>query len=418
MPQNANEFNNTTLLLSGFAAFENSINNIKQIQFSYPYNYKYNDAKIYFPSSTSTNVVGVNGKSSNKRITQPQAVKTNNGCLIPRFAVIYFGAAPIGIHWLHNICTGENTFQFFYPVNMTAEGDESSSSGGGNTSGSYKGGLFIGGSALYTYAGYDPTSNTANIYQTGGSQIYPSGDPIPAGTDDDPAWGVVQVPQVDNPYAEYQVFSAKSAIYDDVIIDESTDTTGTDYNDYGTFDDATQAWPTVSSIFSKAEFIGFYYPGITKQCFDYAKAQMALKGFASAPRNTPGQYWQLLDSNNTVFPSVARQAVAYINGALQQGTPVLVGVQYHTGIHPSNEDKATDHFIVIVGSGVDAMGRKYYLFFDNAANYKLAAEGASDQNRLYWDETNGTLQGATKATYSDNQTKFYKLTQVRKTRKP
>lgn len=142
-----------------------------------------------------------------------------------------------------------------------------------------------------------------------------------------------------------------------------------------------------------------------------------MKGYYPAPRNTAGQYWQLRDSSSTVFSTVARQGVAYIVGALQQGTPVMVGVQYHTGTHLSNADKATDHFIVLVGAGVDADGKKYFSFYDNAANYKLAAEGANDQNRLYWNETTATLEGATKATYSDNYTRFYKVTQVRKTRK-
>jgi hypothetical protein len=78
-----------------------------------------------------------------------------------------------------------------------------------------------------------------------------------------------------------------------------------------------------------------------------------------------------------------------------------------------NQDRTTDHFIVIVGSGVDSEGRKYFQFFDNASNY--VSKGANFLNRLYYDENTGIIAGKTKVTYlGGNPLPDYRLTQIRK----
>ena len=424
IPKNISQFNNGTLLMGVFATFENSINHKKKVSFGYPYTHEFLDPKINFNTKLPTTAkLAANSKNQTQglKFDQPSAIKFTSGCWIPRFAVIDFVGASIGIHWLHNICTGENKFQFFYSPVMTPNGDADSGGGTipGSSSGSTYGGIFIGGAFQNRYGGYDPNTGNPIIYNggSGGGQIYPGGDPIPPGTNEDPAWGVVQVPQIENPYAAFQVFSSKELNEEEIILDDDTDTTGTDYLDYGTYQDS-QTWPTVTPIFTMSEYIGWGYPNLPENCFDYAKNQLKLKGFYPAPRNTPGQYWQVLDSVGTVHKTVAKQGISYINAALQNSTPVLIGVQLHSGLHTKNADKATDHFIVIVGSGTEQDGRKFYLFFDNAANYKLPNEGAHAQNKLYWNESNGTIEGDTNATYADLSKPHYKVTQIRKTRKP
>lgn len=243
------------------------------------------------------------------------------------------------------------------------------------------------------------------------------GDPIPPGDDEDPAWGVVQVPQVEDPYAPYQVFAAldNDRTFEESVDDSGTDVTGSDNTDYGQYN-GNQSWPTVLPVQGTADYVGWGYPGVRKNCLDYAKAQIAKLGHAITGYGVSGQYFQLRTSSG-VNATEARKSVAYIQAALQQGKPVIVGVDYHAG--SPNADGVTDHFVVIVGSGTAPDGRHYFLFHDNAANYKNAKEGASEGNRLYWNEQNATLEGTSDAMYYGATAKqYYQVTQVRKTRTP
>ena len=56
----------------------------------------------------------------------------------------------------------------------------------------------------------------------------------------------------------------------------------------------------------------------------------------------------------------------------------MVGVDDQQGT--TNTDKITDHFVVIVGMGIDSIGN-YFLFDDNAVGANNI--GTSDKNRLY-----------------------------------
>ncbi len=100
----------------------------------------------------------------------------------------------------------------------------------------------------------------------------------------------------------------------------------------------------------------------------------------------------------------------YIDACLTRGRPVLVGVS-HKGLLQMKEaynfDKLTDHFIVIIGAGVDAEGRIYYTYHDpgTSGKYKTA--------RLYVDKDTDMLFRPGFPDATGGRRHQYQATQVR-----
>lgn len=55
----------------------------------------------------------------------------------------------------------------------------------------------------------------------------------------------------------------------------------------------------------------------------------------------------LYNENRGVDKEDTNKAISYIKSALNQGVPVLIGVDTHSG--SPNADKTTDHYLVVVG---------------------------------------------------------------------
>lgn len=115
---------------------------------------------------------------------------------------------------------------------------------------------------------------------------------------------------------------------------------------------------------------------------------------------------------NTLSPtSEFETQVEYLNSTIKSnmegGKPVLVGVHYDKGVTPYNtSNKATYHFIVLVGKGYDKERRKYYYrFYEVGTSDRSVA--LSESNRLYIDSSERLIRG----TYKN---KIYTITEVRK----
>ena len=89
----------------------------------------------------------------------------------------------------------------------------------------------------------------------------------------------------------------------------------------------------------------------------------------------------------------AKKAAGYIKGALMANIPVIVAVDHSPG-HPGNPDGKADHFVVIVGMGIDQYG-KFFRFFDNGTSNTW--NGTSILNKLYFDSSTGLISGASSA---------------------
>lgn len=97
-------------------------------------------------------------------------------------------------------------------------------------------------------------------------------------------------------------------------------------------------------------------------------------------------------------------AIEYLSGYLAQGIPVVVGVD-HTFNRSLSESEGktsskntqgynegtTDHFVTVVGQGVDDQGRRYFKWFDPGTQNK--GNATSDENRLV-EVSPGVFQGS------------------------
>jgi peptidoglycan hydrolase-like protein with peptidoglycan-binding domain len=93
------------------------------------------------------------------------------------------------------------------------------------------------------------------------------------------------------------------------------------------------------------------------------------------------------DSVGRVQTTRARTDAArgYIDQQLEAGRPVVVGVSHKDADY--NQDKITDHFVMITGRGVDAQGRQFYSYHDPATTDR----GTGTNQRFYVDPNSGNL---------------------------
>src|SRR5690554_2816435 len=94
----------------------------------------------------------------------------------------------------------------------------------------------------------------------------------------------------------------------------------------------------------------------------------------------------------------------------------IFGIDNKIGSPNPYTDNTTDHFVVIVGTGVSSEGEIYFTFFDNAAS--TAYEGAHSQNKFFLDTVLNMLVGTTQvAFYRNRYTEYsYIVTQIRKSK--
>jgi len=166
----------------------------------------------------------------------------------------------------------------------------------------------------------------------------------------------------------------------------------------------------VNPVIVTSSFVGW----VSTNCYTNSQSQMAVTGYGSAAYSDSGTYQVFTQLNGVgkVNSSAAAEGTNYINCELQKGEPVMVGVNhgyYGEGESNKNTDGTTDHFIVIVGSGISSDGRSYYRFYDNAT--EVSGNGTSPNNRLYYNPSNGTLIGNSDA----GGLGTYQVTQIRKT---
>ena len=81
-----------------------------------------------------------------------------------------------------------------------------------------------------------------------------------------------------------------------------------------------------------------------------------------------------------------QEAIKYLNGELAAGRPVIVGVDHSTG--SQNNDKMTDHFVVIASQNEDGN----YHFFDPATSSKERGTSPNNIFRIEKDKMTGKFK--------------------------
>lgn len=188
-----------------------------------------------------------------------------------------------------------------------------------------------------------------------------------------------------------------------------------DNTNYSDYDNQIQPWPTIQNVIPILNFVGWnnsLHP--TWQCMDYAKAQIAKKGYSISNYSDAGQTVQIYTEANGVNKNAAKNAVGYLISALQRGIPIIVGVDDEAGSPNPNTDNTTDHFIVIVGTGSDTNGT-YFTFYDNASGDPN--QGADTKNKLYYDPSTGLISGKSQTVYAKSSNRHdYIVTMIRKSK--
>lgn len=217
-----------------------------------------------------------------------------------------------------------------------------------------------------------------------------------------------------------EILYNKTALDSNVTGDLENNVKGNeDVTIYNNFDPIQQTWPIIPAVISDSDFIGWGFPNIERNCMSYAKAQIGKKGFQiSNYYNNTGQTIQVYTEQNGVNQIALQKGLSYLIYALENGIPVIVGVDAHSGSPNTNTDNTTDHFVVIVGMGIDNKG-KYFIFYDNASGKTPYQNfGANPNNKLYYNSITGLITGESSTQYfnSVDVEHNYIVTQIRKSK--
>lgn len=89
------------------------------------------------------------------------------------------------------------------------------------------------------------------------------------------------------------------------------------------------------------------------------------------------------------------EAVKYMKNRLRRGLPVLIGTHYNSkdGRIPNNANRATRHFMVVVGMGMEG-GSLYFRFYDLGRGVDYESSATSEGNKLVVNRQQGSIQGS------------------------
>ncbi|MDI3527022.1 MAG: hypothetical protein PWR03_1205, partial [Tenuifilum sp.] len=93
-------------------------------------------------------------------------------------------------------------------------------------------------------------------------------------------------------------------------------------------------------------------------------------------------------------PDKFAEAIRYMKDNLRNGLPVLIGTHYTNGISnpPNNSNRATRHFMVIVGMGMEG-DKLYFRFYDPGRSVSNMFNATSPDNKLIINRQNSSIQG-------------------------
>jgi len=101
------------------------------------------------------------------------------------------------------------------------------------------------------------------------------------------------------------------------------------------------------------------------------------------------------------------EAIRYIKDNLRNGLPVLIGTHYinlNTTRVPNNLNRATRHFMVVVGMGMEG-DNLYFRFYDPGRGLSNESAATSISNKLIINRHNSSIQG-------QYQGRTYTLTEI------
>lgn len=172
-----------------------------------------------------------------------------------------------------------------------------------------------------------------------------------------------------------------------------------------------EGWSNISPVIPPESFIGWGYNN-TRNCLSLARMQIEKVGYTIGGGKNPTNLYPYNETKG-VNKEQTEKAIDYITGALEQGIPVVVGVDDAKG--SPNTDNTTDHFVVVVGMGNDDSGN-YFRVYDNATSDRT--EGTSSENKLYYNPESLKIEGQKQFNNSYSESvRCYIMSQVRESQK-
>lgn len=177
----------------------------------------------------------------------------------------------------------------------------------------------------------------------------------------------------------------------------------------GTSHSGGDEYPDIPDVLSSNKFEG-YRESDPKGCLNRCKDMLANAG-CQLSNAEKAEDREILMANSdsagnaTTAASSFEEGLDYLDSQLKQGNPVIVGVDYGPG-HTTGSawnDKATNHFVIIVGGGRTSG----YHFYDPGTRYQ--GSGTSTKNKFTIDD--GILMST--ETHVGGA-KYYKLVSIRK----
>ncbi len=161
---------------------------------------------------------------------------------------------------------------------------------------------------------------------------------------------------------------------------------------------------TIDQVIDDNQYVGY---GETHDCMKACKKQLAKQdlSISSSYSTNAVQMYKSGKQGNKVDLD---QAYHIINEELEAGNQLIVGLTY-TDVQEANKatDNTTDHFVTLVGRGMDDKGM-YFEFFENATGQQ--STGTDTKTNRFYIQSDGTLQGTSTWLHGTNAT----VTQVRK----
>ena len=119
----------------------------------------------------------------------------------------------------------------------------------------------------------------------------------------------------------------------------------------------------VDPVIAEEDFVVY-----TVDCMTACKEQIGKQGLKIGDYTEAIQMYKSGTIGNTVNQESKSKAFETINNSLKDDKAVIVGVDYtNFQEHNKGTDNTTDHFITIVGRGVDDKGM-YFTFYENATS--------------------------------------------------
>lgn len=137
--------------------------------------------------------------------------------------------------------------------------------------------------------------------------------------------------------------------------------------------------------------------GVAKKIMDDLGQNYEIKRIQLWKENKDLELEKVIKDDDAAFKALVESAVEEIIRHIDANRPMIVGINHSPG-HPDNDDKTTDHFVLITGYGYgyceeDGKDELYFIYIETARTKENASAAVSGETVLYYNEDTGEIHG-------------------------